>query len=339
MRRSTESVGSGLLENAFAFFQRAKDISESELSFSLVHFCTGLELLFKYRLMQEHWSLISQKTTSKEKFRSGDFQSVDFESAVERLQKIAGVQISDAALKRLQAVRRDRNKIVHFVHQALSANSTDGEERASHVRERLFLGFHETQNLIFEWSKTDPDLQKWSEVLSRTVSTFDGYLRLRYQHIVESRLSSSLRSHTAVRCPICKYETATVEYIRGAICDLSCEVCTARFSAYKISCGGEDCEQEFFFNSYDHFSPVNCSACSFYIEWDFVALQLQYEAGEVGCLYCENFDTAVDHIGIFVCVECARHSTHDEACFICDKRWIGFDEDGDMFGCPSCSQA
>ena len=71
------------------------------------------ELLVKYRLMEEHWSLVfaDVNKASFVTYENGDFISVDIKSAISRVQNICGVEQDFNAIK---IVQQYRNRIMHY---------------------------------------------------------------------------------------------------------------------------------------------------------------------------------------------------------------------------------
>jgi len=92
-----------LLENAFDYILDAvnqlqgKRPSKRRIKYGIIHLWSGIELLIKKRLMDEHWSLIFRDINKADinALNSGDFVSVYFDEAVTRLKNICGIDISD----------------------------------------------------------------------------------------------------------------------------------------------------------------------------------------------------------------------------------------------------
>ncbi len=62
------------------------------------------------------------KDPDRQKFESGDFVSISFEEACARLNKIVQSGIPEPARKNFDAIRKHRNKMVHFFHEAHSGS-------------------------------------------------------------------------------------------------------------------------------------------------------------------------------------------------------------------------
>jgi len=87
--------------------------SQHSWKYSVLHLYSGIELLLKEKLKQEHWSLIFQDISKARsiKLENGDFVSVYHEELINRLQNIAGVTLNDEPIKKLQSLR---NRFEHF---------------------------------------------------------------------------------------------------------------------------------------------------------------------------------------------------------------------------------
>lgn len=111
---------SPLLENAHDFMIFAADCAREDNTrlwkHALLSLSTGLELLLKARLESEHWSLLFAKVdnASTGRYRTGNFISVDFKTALNRLKNISNVEVSEAEEKELLKIRNIRNRLQHF---------------------------------------------------------------------------------------------------------------------------------------------------------------------------------------------------------------------------------
>ena len=86
------------------------------LKYALIHLCSGIELVFKERLRQEGWELVFEdpNKATDEAYQSGDFKSVFFNTAQERLEEQCGVIFTPQQTTDLKAFRTRRNRVEHF---------------------------------------------------------------------------------------------------------------------------------------------------------------------------------------------------------------------------------
>ena len=110
-----------LLENALDYILDAvqqlqgKRPSKRNIKYGMIHLWSGIELLLKKTLMDEHWSLVFRDINKADKTAlfSGNFVSVYFDDALRRLNNICGVDISPHK-DVLEKIRDDRNRLEHF---------------------------------------------------------------------------------------------------------------------------------------------------------------------------------------------------------------------------------
>ena len=110
-----------LLDNALDSLLSAaeavrRDEGPRSLKEAVLHLANGVELLVKARLAREHWSLIFNNVNqaSYEELNRADFASVDFPTALKRLEQIAGVVIEKLVTSHVDNLRRLRNKLTHL---------------------------------------------------------------------------------------------------------------------------------------------------------------------------------------------------------------------------------
>lgn len=116
-----EVLKHSLVENAIDFLALGVyELSEGQptpqkVKYGLLHTAIAVELFFKKRLFDEHWSLIfaELKKADRANLEAADFQSVQLDECILRLSKICGidlVQYKDI----LDKLKKLRNQIVHF---------------------------------------------------------------------------------------------------------------------------------------------------------------------------------------------------------------------------------
>jgi hypothetical protein len=115
----TKLITYNLLENALDHLllagEHAKIGSSRMLKHAIATLFEGVELLLKARLEMDDWKLLFQDAAKADRARyeSGDFQSVTFDKAVERLKELCCVTIDNTHLPTLKTLRLLRNKIRH----------------------------------------------------------------------------------------------------------------------------------------------------------------------------------------------------------------------------------
>ncbi len=119
-----DKITFGLLDNALDYLDQAAEHARKDTprdwKYALLHLASGVELLLKAKLQEEHWSLVFSDVdkASKDSFRSGDFQSIDSKTAIERLKHISSLNFRKEDIKTLDIIRSYRNKVQHFSIEA-----------------------------------------------------------------------------------------------------------------------------------------------------------------------------------------------------------------------------
>ena len=119
--RGAKYLQVNLLRNSLDFLLSAAEAVERDsgtrsLKEATLHLADASELLIKARLVEEHWSLLflSLEQASQDKLSSDDLRTVDFPKAVDRLKKIAGVELNESLIENVTKLRSLRNRLTHY---------------------------------------------------------------------------------------------------------------------------------------------------------------------------------------------------------------------------------
>lgn len=109
-----------LVCNAIDFLEHSVSELEKKPKYSVINFCTAVELFLKARLMLEHWSLIYEdpKKANLAQFLQGDFKSVGIIDGILRLKDIVDLEITQDEKKCFDKIREHRNQLIHFFNKA-----------------------------------------------------------------------------------------------------------------------------------------------------------------------------------------------------------------------------
>lgn len=191
-----------LVDNAVDFLREAvKHATASrprDWKYAILHLCSALELLFKAVLEKEHWSLVFEDvdSASREALQHGNFNSVRFETALDRLQKIVGVALGPKSLKYLKRLRRLRNRSNHF---SLRFNV---EQVKSLVARGIAVFLDLQQRHLHE----TPDKSLEYEI-NQALQEFEKYVNERLRGL-RPDLASAERPHPWFRtCQVCSQDT------------------------------------------------------------------------------------------------------------------------------------
>lgn len=195
-----------LLENGLDFVLSALDIiiepkSDTQIKYSILHLSAGIELILKERLRNEHWTLIFENTNSANTsdLASGNFQSVNLENALIRLENICGVIIADKDKQYLRELRKRRNKIEHFAFKEIEPAI---KSLVSKVLSTIFSFITES----FEHDSLSDKSQKQIESLRKNSQKFTEFVDLRLAQI-KDEIVQHKKEFDIIKCPMCYQES------------------------------------------------------------------------------------------------------------------------------------
>lgn len=198
-----EKIELHLLDNAIDYILEAvsslflnRPESQHFLKYSILHLYSGIELLLKEKLRQEHWSLIFQDVSSADlrKLQSGDFISIYHDELLKRLKGILNIGINDKPFKTLRALR---NKFEHF----------EVKVSISECKEIIALALDE---IISFWNKhliensTVEQQEKFAQIKSIATSYEEYKLQRRKKFETEINGITESGNGILVVCPSCR---------------------------------------------------------------------------------------------------------------------------------------
>lgn len=138
-----------IVNNMFKNLSKSLDNLKTDPKASVIFYYSALELLFKARLLHEHWAFILENIDDKKaninNFKSGDFNTVSLDVAAKRIRNIFGDLEADYE-KHFDKLRITRNKLIHFDF----IDSRDEELSVEAISESWYY-IHELLN--FKWKK------------------------------------------------------------------------------------------------------------------------------------------------------------------------------------------
>jgi ribosomal protein S27AE len=300
------------LENGLDYLQSvvdglAGDPTKRDLKYAVLHLSAGIEVLAKYRLHREHWTLVLSKPDDSKvnlaAFERGDFQSISGETALTRLRNLVGLPLTDDDLASVRAAQRQRNKLQHFGLEA----SAEAIESVAVKALDFILGFLDDHVA----PDADPADALLLEETMPKVREQLGQIRTLVQHRMD-RLTPQLAHLLVVQCPRCAQTAFVPDHLpRCAYCgETWADARTAAeeyasvvlgLSWYDVKDGGE--------------RPVeDCPECGgTTIVWDFFLGQ--------------------DRQRIALCFECS--GSFDDQCSRCSIPMLS-PSDGSVPICPDC---
>jgi hypothetical protein len=337
-----------LTKSAFEFLGRSIEEFDKSKKFSTIHFAIAIELFLKSKLIKEHWSLLLEKPdqAGKSSFLSGDAKTVTIDQTIERLRRIASVNIPQDFKDIFATIIRHRNKMVHFAH-FVEADEEDEEAKAKLAEEQC-AGWLALKTLLTQW----PEFASFKADILHISWKMERY-RIYLKKVFESHkgeISDHAKSGGKIsNCQSCGFDAVKVGNPIGAIAPARCLVCRYSGSEITVTCPNEDCGERISFTSYGG-PPNECPHCEEQLTKDEVRDFLDTGEGihkdnyldyvPVNCPQCSGHHSVVEHDTIYVCSECYETDEKYEVCDYCGEGQLGgVPEHSSLVGCDFCDGA
>lgn len=331
-----------VVKNALDFLKQSVSDLPKHPKYSLVHFCSALELFLKARLMIEHWALILAKpeTANLAKFRAGDFRSVSMADAIERLRNVADEPISPGEESCFRTVRDHRNKLVHFFHEQYAASPPEESAIQEVVSAQCKAWFYLHRSLTGPWATHLKPYAAQIEKLNDKMHANRVYLRAKYDAI-----SPEIKAEIAVgveygRCYSCGFDATRIEQRAEPLYEATCKVCGSDRHFLRVPC--PDCDKTI---TVEDMGEAECPNEDFTtdVEW-LVEKYGPYEDPKEDtkiayCSYCERTDTPTAiPFGDFeyLCLSCLRLHDSADKCAWCGALNGSLGGDSYLSGCAVC---
>ncbi len=284
------------LDYIIAGLEPATNIGKSKYNdlkwkYSVLNVFSGIELILKERLRQEHWSLIFEDigNANEPKLLLGDFVSVNHSELVKRLKGICNITINDEPINNL---RKLRNRFEHFEVKITTLECK--ETIAEAVRE-----------LILFWNKyilpkvSIEQTEKFNFIKSM-VFEFDVYVNnmiQKHNSIIDSILKNN--AGIKVHCKEC-FNNSFIIY-KDANKECQCFVCENKIAKqeYLIKIREQENEErvsEFMsdFNIYDKKCPNCQNETRIKISPWYFSVSKEHQSDYYFCLNCLYYETSSD---------------------------------------------
>ncbi|GGF10339.1 hypothetical protein GCM10011611_14900 [Aliidongia dinghuensis] len=288
--------------------------------------------------MHEHWSLVVAKDPDRQKFEAGDFTSVSFEMTCERLQKVVQSPVPDEARKNFDTVRKHRNKMVHFFHEA---DFSSGPKIEAVAREQL-RAWHDLQQLLtVQWANVFQTYRQDFNEIERKLKGHREYLRAKFDGLAPRIAHEKANKAVFRTCGSCGFDAATQIEILGALLESECLVCGYHDKWLDFTC--TDCGEV---------SPLRdggefrCEHCGCTADGEMIADTLNEFSVTVdnylesivpaNCSKCDGYHTVIEFKSRYLCVSCLFVSNELSSCEYCGESSNGNMEDSYLSGCSLC---
>jgi hypothetical protein len=294
----SDTIACTLTENALDYLklagEQAGHYTPRMLKHALATLADGVELLLKARLEMTDWKLLFDKVEDADeaKYRRGDFKSVYFHVAVERLEQHCHAYLSDKESALIDGLRKMRNKVRHF-SITVSKNAV-----VSVIAQTYKFAIDFITNHLAAEGPADPEL------LNLSVQ-FSGFVDKRLAEIGPLRDTSGATVY--VDCPTCRQRAM---YATGS--RAKCLFCNEDMDSEEAADAWAD---EFFGyrSAKDEYEQPSVEICD-----------------ECGLQALVNIGNAVDDVPEYLCFACGE-SGECHRCEDCNRLYFsnGFEDTED----------
>ena len=341
-----EEMFNRLVENALDFLFKAISEITEQPKYSVIHFYAAVELFVKARLMHEHWSLVITKRQEPDwdKFVAGDFQSVSLDEAASKLKKVVRSGLSKAELDAFKDVAKDRNKMIHFFHEAHTEAESD-KFKHNIVKQQLKAWYFLHQLLTAKWKS---EFFSWNEKIAELDSALRNlheFLQVVFDNLQPEIELLKKKGARFEECPSCGFDSQEHEKDENIIYESKCLVCGLVEKSLNVECPG--CGETVTFKEEGF---AKCQSCGKHLEPEDVAEILidgsaahiavqdgddSWNAGN--CSYCDGYHTVVrTENDEWICASCFGVFDSLSCCGWCNDPNTGDMEYSYAAGCNHC---
>lgn len=342
---SEEELFEALAESAFEFLNKALNEFQESPKFSTINFATAIELFLKAKLLKEHWSLLLEKPDQADKtsFRLGECITVSADKAIDRLRRVASIELPQKFREIFKNISNHRNKMIHFAHAGVTANAD--QSAAAMIAEEQCAGWYALRSLLRQW----PEFKKFEDEIWRIGRTMERH-RAYLLHVFDSHageLANHRKAGLPIRaCPVCSFESVLVDAPCEGVADASCVVCWYTGCEIYFECPNEECNEMITFSSYDG-APKKCIHCNQIIGRADLVKALDtgspitpdnyFDVVPINCPECSGYHTVVEHGDQYICTQCFTRSDDMGVCGYCGEGQLGgVPEFSSLVGCEAC---
>ena len=317
-----------LAESAFDFLERSVEEIKTHPKYSVIHFATAVELILKARLMQEHWSLVVERTSdvSVADFLSGKAKTVTQGDAIKRLKNACGENISRDSMTQFGKIADHRNRMIHFFHEA-GKKEADGHLTEEVVKELCLCWFH-LERLLSDWNDQFDEFEKEIRTVTWRMKQLRAYLQVAFDRL-KPKIETAKKAGTVFRtCSGCGFDAAAVSKVSDVFFVHQCKVCGLGEAYIEIPCPNE-CGETLHIGVHN-VSRMTCEECEYEVTPKDLAQALNTEFSDptdfepqINCAQCSGFGSVVQHGETFVCTDCLYWEGSAHQCDWCNERQIG----------------
>ncbi len=338
--KSPTSDFNNLVRNGIDFLKKAITQLDQDPKHSVINFHTAVEIFLKAPLVHEHWSLVVvDRDPNRLKYEAGDFLSVSFVDACNRLDKSLNKPLLDSTKEAFDKIRKHRNRMVHFYHSGL-----DGKQRDEIKLEQARAWFELNRFVSVTWNEIFQSFSSDFSQMERNLISNNHYAKAKYEDLKPKIEGLKTEGSVFEICPKCETEAYRFEEKLPRLITRGCMVCFKYESLVLAKC--PNCkEPDQCIRPYDGFE---CNNCGHKISIEIAIFNLLDQSRIRGtkhdldsntpamCGECQGYDTVCEYEGSYLCSKCLTCFDSIGYCEWCSTPMTGSTEDTYVFGCPSC---
>ncbi len=352
-RIKSQEIFNQLVLNAIDFLEHSVSEIEKNPKYSIINFCTAVELFLKSRLMLEHWSLVfdDPKQAHWNKFLQGDFKSVTIENAIKRLKAIADLKFDKDEEECFTTIRNHRNRLVHFFNKTYSSES-NAKELETVASQECKGWFYLSQLLREKWKDDFLEYVDDIDKLDKLMLNVRRYLQAKFNVLLPEIEIKKKQGISFSSCASCGFDSsenkviAEISQFSDYLLSPDCLVCN--FEAGKeliVSC--PNCENGQI--KVQELGKGECESCEYSINLDYLLDKYAeskhiekglFENNRAYCNSCEHFKqpTVVPFENIWLCLSCLKSYDYNQVgnCEFCGEFVSGNLDDSFLSGCLMC---
>ena len=336
-KKENPSDFDSLVLNGIDFLKKAVTQLEDDPKYSVINFYTAVEIFLKAPLVKEHWSLVVVGKPDRQAYEAGNFMSVTFDDACERLASSLKKPLPNSAKKAFDAVRVHRNRMVHFYHAGI-----DGKQRDAIKLEQAQAWYELNRFLTDVWRKEFSSYIPELKMMERGLIENNHYAQAKYGSL-KNKIEGMKSGGTIFKhCPSCKTEGCIVTELATRLISCNCLVCFYSDISLEVSC--PECESEQQLSAYCGFTCPECGHSVAEDEiFDFVDQCTVRGTKDdmdsdtpANCDECQGYESVCEYEGGYLCANCFSFFDSLSSCGWCNHTRTCADGDSYVTGCEFC---
>lgn len=332
-----------LVRNGMDFLEKAISQLDDEPKHSVINFYTAVEIFLKAPLVKEHWALVmAERDPNRQQYEAGDFVSVSFEDACNRLERTLKKGLKPGAIEAFNKVRQHRNRMVHFYH-----SGTSKRQREAIKLEQAQAWFELNRFVTDDWRTIfSPYLSefKWME---RALVANNHYAQTKYENLKPQIEGKTRGGAIFMSCPRCRTDACQLTKPESALDNLShqsCLVCFHMETRLQVSCPECDDTNQYLCPA----EPFDCKACGHTFKSDGRIFSFLDECKTRGhkddmfsntpanCDECQGYQKVCEYGEGYLCTSCFEYFESLGQCEFCGGHMTNSGEDTMYDGCEWC---